>query len=151
MWFIHLLNHHESVEHLGKAFQNHSVEFAFLYKDTVLLNSIYGWTKETSSAFMTWETVAQVAHHIPLSFASSSSRLSVSLYQPLFSALKILCKVILRDYLHPPLGVSGRSHYSNLPWSHFQFAEWCLDYGEHGCRTPDTPFSLFEGIFHTFT
>uniref|UniRef100_A0A8I5ZYR5 Glutathione S-transferase LANCL1 n=1 Tax=Rattus norvegicus TaxID=10116 RepID=A0A8I5ZYR5_RAT len=30
-----------------------------------------------------------------------------------------------------------------------KFAEWCLDYGEHGCRTPDTPFSLFEGISHT--
>ncbi|XP_023586957.1 glutathione S-transferase LANCL1 [Trichechus manatus latirostris] len=30
-----------------------------------------------------------------------------------------------------------------------KFAEWCLDYGEHGCRTPDTPFSLFEGILHT--
>lgn len=29
------------------------------------------------------------------------------------------------------------------------FAEWCLDYGEHGCRTPDTPFSLFEGMAGT--
>ena len=28
---------------------------------------------------------------------------------------------------------------------HFQFAEWCFDYGKHGCRTPDTPYSLFEG------
>ncbi|MBN3278603.1 LANC1 protein, partial [Polyodon spathula] len=27
-----------------------------------------------------------------------------------------------------------------------KFAEWCLDYGKHGCRTPDTPFSLFEGM-----
>lgn len=27
----------------------------------------------------------------------------------------------------------------------FQFAEWCLDYGTHGCRIPDRPYSLFEG------
>lgn len=26
-----------------------------------------------------------------------------------------------------------------------QFADWCMNYGKHGCRTPDTPFSLFEG------
>lgn len=26
-----------------------------------------------------------------------------------------------------------------------QFADWCMSYGKHGCRTPDTPFSLFEG------
>lgn len=26
-----------------------------------------------------------------------------------------------------------------------QFAEWCLDYGAHGCRIPDRPYSLFEG------
>ncbi|KAI4901247.1 hypothetical protein NFI96_031677 [Prochilodus magdalenae] len=25
------------------------------------------------------------------------------------------------------------------------FADWCMNYGKHGCRTPDTPFSLFEG------
>ncbi|XP_043850895.1 glutathione S-transferase LANCL1 [Dromiciops gliroides] len=30
-----------------------------------------------------------------------------------------------------------------------KFAEWCLDYGEHGCRIPDTPFSLFEGMAGT--
>ncbi|XP_059823425.1 glutathione S-transferase LANCL1 [Hypanus sabinus] len=30
-----------------------------------------------------------------------------------------------------------------------KFAEWCLDYGKHGCRTPDSPFSLFEGIAGT--
>ncbi|XP_064419552.1 glutathione S-transferase LANCL1 isoform X1 [Latimeria chalumnae] len=30
-----------------------------------------------------------------------------------------------------------------------KFAEWCLDYGKHGCRTPDTPFSLFEGMAGT--
>lgn len=29
------------------------------------------------------------------------------------------------------------------------FAEWCLNYGKHGCRTPDTPFSLFEGMAGT--
>lgn len=29
------------------------------------------------------------------------------------------------------------------------FADWCMDYGEHGCRTPDTPFSLFEGMAGT--
>ncbi|KAI8514687.1 PREDICTED: lanC-like protein 2 [Branchiostoma belcheri] len=27
-----------------------------------------------------------------------------------------------------------------------KFAEWCLDYGKHGCRVPDRPFSLFEGL-----
>lgn len=27
-----------------------------------------------------------------------------------------------------------------------KFAEWCCDYGSHNCRTPDTPFSLFEGL-----
>ena len=26
------------------------------------------------------------------------------------------------------------------------FAEWCFDYGKKGCRTPDRPLSLFEGI-----
>ncbi|ETE61580.1 LanC-like protein 2 [Ophiophagus hannah] len=26
-----------------------------------------------------------------------------------------------------------------------KFAEWCLDYGAHGCRIPDRPYSLFEG------
>ncbi|XP_053554759.1 glutathione S-transferase LANCL1 [Bombina bombina] len=30
-----------------------------------------------------------------------------------------------------------------------KFAEWCMDYGEHGCSTPDTPYSLFEGIAGT--
>ncbi|KAG8559088.1 hypothetical protein GDO81_017235 [Engystomops pustulosus] len=30
-----------------------------------------------------------------------------------------------------------------------KFAEWCMDYGHHGCRTPDTPFSLFEGLAGT--
>nr|XP_057907891.1 glutathione S-transferase LANCL1 isoform X1 [Doryrhamphus excisus] len=29
------------------------------------------------------------------------------------------------------------------------FAEWCINYGSHGCRTPDTPFSLFEGMAGT--
>ncbi|XP_034428477.1 lanC-like protein 2 isoform X2 [Hippoglossus hippoglossus] len=27
-----------------------------------------------------------------------------------------------------------------------RFAEWCLDYGTHGCRIPDRPYSLFEGM-----
>uniref|UniRef100_A0A3P8P0I8 LanC lantibiotic synthetase component C-like 2 (bacterial) n=1 Tax=Astatotilapia calliptera TaxID=8154 RepID=A0A3P8P0I8_ASTCA len=27
-----------------------------------------------------------------------------------------------------------------------KFAEWCLDYGTHGCRIPDRPYSLFEGL-----
>ncbi|XP_064518033.1 glutathione S-transferase LANCL1 isoform X3 [Pseudopipra pipra] len=31
----------------------------------------------------------------------------------------------------------------------YKFAEWCLSYGQHGCRTPDTPFSLFEGMAGT--
>nr|XP_043897690.1 lanC-like protein 2 isoform X2 [Solea senegalensis]XP_043897699.1 lanC-like protein 2 isoform X2 [Solea senegalensis] len=26
----------------------------------------------------------------------------------------------------------------------YKFAEWCLDYGTHGCRIPDRPYSLFE-------
>lgn len=30
-----------------------------------------------------------------------------------------------------------------------KFAEVCLDYGKHGCRTPDSPFSLFEGMAGT--
>uniref|UniRef100_A0ACB8FZU6 LanC-like protein 1 n=1 Tax=Sphaerodactylus townsendi TaxID=933632 RepID=A0ACB8FZU6_9SAUR len=30
-----------------------------------------------------------------------------------------------------------------------KFADWCLSYGQHGCRTPDTPFSLFEGMAGT--
>ncbi|XP_075036381.1 glutathione S-transferase LANCL1 [Mixophyes fleayi] len=30
-----------------------------------------------------------------------------------------------------------------------KFAEWCMDYGDHGCRTPDSPFSLFEGLAGT--
>ncbi|XP_049607976.1 glutathione S-transferase LANCL1 isoform X1 [Syngnathus scovelli] len=29
------------------------------------------------------------------------------------------------------------------------FADWCMNYGSHGCRTPDTPFSLFEGMAGT--
>ncbi|KAK0142304.1 LanC-like protein 2 [Merluccius polli] len=27
-----------------------------------------------------------------------------------------------------------------------KFAEWCLEYGTHGCRIPDRPYSLFEGM-----
>ncbi|XP_028381499.1 lanC-like protein 2 [Phyllostomus discolor] len=27
-----------------------------------------------------------------------------------------------------------------------KFAEWCLAYGAHGCRIPDRPYSLFEGM-----
>ncbi|XP_076439508.1 glutathione S-transferase LANCL1-like [Babylonia areolata] len=30
-----------------------------------------------------------------------------------------------------------------------KFAEWCFQYGQHGCRIPDTPFSLFEGMAGT--
>ncbi|XP_016359360.1 lanC-like protein 1 [Sinocyclocheilus anshuiensis] len=29
------------------------------------------------------------------------------------------------------------------------FADWCMNYGKHGCRTPDTPLSLFEGMAGT--
>ena len=29
------------------------------------------------------------------------------------------------------------------------FATWCFDYGRHGCRNPDTPLSLFEGMAGT--
>ncbi|XP_075349832.1 lanC-like protein 2 isoform X2 [Mycteria americana] len=28
----------------------------------------------------------------------------------------------------------------------YKFAEWCLEYGAHGCRIPDRPYSLFEGM-----
>ncbi|CAK9293070.1 unnamed protein product [Gordionus sp. m RMFG-2023] len=27
-----------------------------------------------------------------------------------------------------------------------KFGKWFEDYGRHGCRTPDTPYSLFEGL-----
>ncbi|KAM3916415.1 glutathione S-transferase LANCL1 isoform 2-T4 [Leptodactylus fuscus] len=30
-----------------------------------------------------------------------------------------------------------------------KFADWCLDYGSHGCRVPDTTYSLFEGLAGT--
>ncbi|XP_032499304.1 lanC-like protein 2 isoform X4 [Phocoena sinus] len=30
-----------------------------------------------------------------------------------------------------------------------KFAEWCLEYGTHGCRIPDRPYSLFEGMAGT--
>eukprot|EP00112_Aurelia_sp_Birch-Aquarium-sp1_P009568 Seg2091.6 transcript_id=Seg2091.6/GoldUCD/mRNA.D3Y31 product="LanC-like protein 2" protein_id=Seg2091.6/GoldUCD/D3Y31 len=30
-----------------------------------------------------------------------------------------------------------------------KFGEFCLDYGKHGCRTPDRPLSLFEGLAGT--
>ncbi|XP_012275203.1 lanC-like protein 2 [Orussus abietinus] len=30
-----------------------------------------------------------------------------------------------------------------------KFAEWCMDYGTHQSRTPDRPFSLFEGLAGT--
>lgn len=30
-----------------------------------------------------------------------------------------------------------------------KFAEWCFDYNKHGCRTPDRPYSLFEGLAGT--
>ncbi|XP_017885838.1 lanC-like protein 2 isoform X2 [Ceratina calcarata] len=30
-----------------------------------------------------------------------------------------------------------------------QFAEWCMDYGRHQTKSPDRPFSLFEGLAGT--
>jgi len=30
-----------------------------------------------------------------------------------------------------------------------KFAEWCFNYGKHGCRIPDRPLSLFEGMAGT--
>lgn len=30
-----------------------------------------------------------------------------------------------------------------------KFAEWIEGYGSHGCRVPDRPFSLFEGLAGT--
>ncbi|XP_067144208.1 lanC-like protein 2 [Centruroides vittatus] len=34
-------------------------------------------------------------------------------------------------------------------WRALKFAEWCFDYGKHGCRIPDRPLSLFEGLAGT--
>lgn len=31
----------------------------------------------------------------------------------------------------------------------FKFAQFTFDYGKHGCRQPDTPYSLFEGMAGT--
>ncbi|CAL1542053.1 unnamed protein product [Lymnaea stagnalis] len=31
----------------------------------------------------------------------------------------------------------------------YKFAEWCFDYGQHGCHNADTPYSLFEGMAGT--
>lgn len=31
----------------------------------------------------------------------------------------------------------------------YKFAEWCIDYGKHGCRIADAPYSLFEGMAGT--
>lgn len=31
----------------------------------------------------------------------------------------------------------------------YKFAEWCFDYGKHGCKTPDNPWSLYEGVAGT--
>ncbi|ESO83348.1 hypothetical protein LOTGIDRAFT_179770 [Lottia gigantea] len=31
----------------------------------------------------------------------------------------------------------------------YMFATWCMEYGNHGCNTPDRPFSLFEGMAGT--
>ncbi|CAG2102460.1 unnamed protein product, partial [Medioppia subpectinata] len=30
-----------------------------------------------------------------------------------------------------------------------KFGQWCCDYGKHGCRTADRPFSMFEGLAGT--
>ncbi|OTF70175.1 lanC-like protein 2-like protein [Euroglyphus maynei] len=30
-----------------------------------------------------------------------------------------------------------------------KFTEWCCHYGQHGCRTPDRPYSLMEGMAGT--
>ncbi|XP_065053883.1 lanC-like protein 2 isoform X2 [Rhopilema esculentum] len=30
-----------------------------------------------------------------------------------------------------------------------KFGEWCLEYGKHGCRVPDRPLSLYEGLAGT--
>lgn len=34
-------------------------------------------------------------------------------------------------------------------WRAMKFAEWCFEYGKHGCRIPDHPLSLFEGLAGT--
>ncbi|XP_041423508.1 lanC-like protein 2 isoform X2 [Xenopus laevis] len=53
-------------------------------------------------------------------------------------------------------GTSGNGYAFLLLYNHTQdkkylyrackFAEWCLEYGKHGCRIPDRPYSLFEGM-----
>ncbi|XP_013785557.1 lanC-like protein 2 [Limulus polyphemus] len=56
-------------------------------------------------------------------------------------------------------GVSGNAyaflllfqltHEEKYAYRAVKFAEWCYDYGKHGCRTPDRPLSLFEGLAGT--
>uniref|UniRef100_A0A2R5LDA0 Putative lanthionine synthetase c-like protein 1 n=1 Tax=Ornithodoros turicata TaxID=34597 RepID=A0A2R5LDA0_9ACAR len=56
-------------------------------------------------------------------------------------------------------GVSGNGyaflrmfqHTGNAKYLHraAKFCEWCFDYGQHNCRTPDRPYSLFEGMAGT--
>ncbi|KAJ8255210.1 hypothetical protein GJAV_G00202310 [Gymnothorax javanicus] len=47
------------------------------------------------------------------------------------------------------LALYKRTHSPQHLYRACKFAEWCFDYGRHGCRTPDTPFSLFEGMAGT--
>ncbi|XP_076326170.1 lanC-like protein 2 isoform X2 [Tachypleus tridentatus] len=56
-------------------------------------------------------------------------------------------------------GVSGNAyaflllfqltHEEKYTYRAVKFAEWCYDYGKHGCRIPDRPLSLFEGLAGT--
>uniref|UniRef100_A0A4W5P520 Glutathione S-transferase LANCL1 n=1 Tax=Hucho hucho TaxID=62062 RepID=A0A4W5P520_9TELE len=46
-----------------------------------------------------------------------------------------------KNYVNP-LEIPGYLHKLVIKY-------WCMNYGKHGCRTPDTPFSLFEGMAGT--
>jgi len=48
--------------------------------------------------------------------------------------------------------ISLYKHTNDARYLHYalKFAEWCCDFGtHHGCRTPDRPWSLFEGLSGT--
>lgn len=40
------------------------------------------------------------------------------------------------------------THKEEYLWKALKFAKWCFDYG-NGCRAPDRPYSLFEGVSGT--
>ncbi|EPY75178.1 lanC-like protein [Camelus ferus] len=50
-----------------------------------------------------------------------------------------------KKYLYRACKVTALSGAWSGARRHEEFAEWCLEYGAHGCRIPDRPYSLFEG------